>query len=386
MLSRTAAVFRNARPLALSTLSAGLVFLLPLATPALATPTPVVSLREELRLLEPAVVAILAIDADGNANQGTGFIVRADGLIITCEHVIRTAETVEVHWSRQLSRPSETATILQRDMHTDIALLQLTGYNYPTIPLADADDLRVGDAVATLGYPVGDVLGLTDLSVTRGIVSALRRNDDGVVELVQTDAPIFMGNSGGPLFDLELGGVVGVVRAKGVEELAGINFASALEALLHKFPEVTIDTAGQLTTTQTATVIFDTADPATALPRLFDLPGFADLSGYVTDVEVDPVPANHPLLSQVVSLREIDRFLAEHPRHAQGHYLRGCLLLQRHPEAARQSFLQALALSPTDGLSAWQLADLATARGDDDTATAMAAYATQLGFPRDPTP
>lgn len=351
-----------------------------MVVPGFASEGPRGSLRDELRVLEPAVVAILAIDAEGNANQGTGFIVRQDGLIVTCEHVIRHAELLEIHWSQQLARPSETATILQKDVRHDLALLQLPGYNYPTIPLAQVADIRVGDAVATLGYPVGDILGLTDLSVTRGIVSALRRNDHGMVELVQTDAPIFMGNSGGPLFDLDLGGVVGVVRAKGIDELQGINFASGLEALVSSFPEVTVDTSGQLTSTQTTTVLFDAGSASSALPQLFEPTGFADLRGYVTNVETATVPSTHPFLSRTLSLAEIDAFLKEFPEHAQAHYLRGCLLLDQDPVAAEAAFFRAFALCPTDGLSAAHLADLVAARGEQALAAGWERRAEALGF------
>lgn len=354
---------------------------LPLVPAAAENASGASSLREELQRLEPAVVAILAIDINGDAQQGTGFIVRPDGLVVTCEHVIRDAATVEVHWSSALSRPSEIATVVSQDDHADVALLQLSGYNYPTIPLAEVRDIRVGDAVATLGYPVGDILGLTDLSVTRGIVSALRRNDIGVVELVQTDAPIFMGNSGGPLFDLDLGGVVGVVRAKGIEELDGINFASGLEALLAAFPEVTTDTSGRLTTTQTSSAIVDTGEPDSQLPQLFDRMGFTNLSGYVEDAGIEPVPAWHPFLSQRLSLAEVETFLAEYPTHAQAHFLRGCLLQRSDPTAAEAAFAQAVALCPDDGLSARRLAELVAARGDLLLAAEWDARADALGFP-----
>lgn len=366
------------QPMLMSTLAV-VSLLLPLLTPVVAAPT--LSLREDLLQLEPAVVAILAIDEEGNANQGTGFIVRPDGLLITCEHVIRNAATIEVHWSSQLDRESEVATILQRDTHNDLALLQLPNYNYPVIPLATVADIRVGDAVATLGYPVGDILGLTDLSVTRGIVSALRRNDSGVVELVQTDAPIFMGNSGGPLFDLDLGGVVGVVRAKGIEELSGINFASGVEALLATFPEVTVDTSGQLTSTQTTTLLLGASDARTSMPQLFESTGYADLHGFVEDMEWAGSPAGHPLLSRDLSLPELEAFLAHFPEHAQANYLRGCLLVEADANAAREAFLTAIALCPSDGLSAVQLAELAEARGNAREADRWTKRAAALGFP-----
>lgn len=258
------------------------------ALPAQAASLPLESLREAVQRFEPAIVAILAVNEEGDANQGTGFIVRADGLVITCEHVIRHAETIEIHWSSQLGRASEVATVRARDARHDLALLQLPGADYPVMPLAKADDLRVGDAVAALGFPVGDILGLTDLSVTRGVISALRRNEDGQVELVQTDAPIFMGNSGGPLYDLDLGAVVGVVRAKGIEELSGINFASGLDALLRLFPEVTVEVSSPSRTTQTAQPVSpersESPEIISALPRLFSLVTYGRLQAFVHEV------------------------------------------------------------------------------------------------------
>ncbi|MEO7995170.1 MAG: serine protease, partial [bacterium] len=249
------------------------------ATPAAAAPNE--SLRETVIDVEPAIVAVLAIYENGSANQGTGFIVRPDGLVVTCNHVIENATSVEIHWSKHLGRPVETATVLARDPQIDLAILQLSGRDYPTIPLATLTEIRVGDSVAALGFPVGDVLGLTDLTVTRGVISALRSDANGVVELVQTDAPIAVGHSGGPLFDLDLGAVVGVLRAKGLEELDGINFAAALQSLVTTFPEVTDPSLPILAQVPDAAMAPTAVEHETVAPSLLEPIEWSQLARYV---------------------------------------------------------------------------------------------------------
>src|SRR6185437_2608521 len=138
---------------------------------------------------------------------GSGVIVdAAQGYVLTNNHVIDNAETIEVTTkdNRHFS-----ARLVGRDEDTDIAVLKIDASNLKAVPLGDSDRLQVGDFVVAIGNPFG--LGQT---VTSGIVSALGRSlgIEGYEDFIQTDASINPGNSGGPLVDLR-GRLVGINTA-----------------------------------------------------------------------------------------------------------------------------------------------------------------------------
>jgi serine protease Do len=137
---------------------------------------------------------------------GSGFVIRADGLIVTNRHVILGARTVRV----RLSDAREVAaTVIGADAVTDIALLKVNAGPLPVLHLGSSEAVSVGDAVIAIGNPFG--LGQ---SVSAGIVSARARTleDDPYIDFLQTDAAINRGNSGGPLLMVD-GTVVGVTSA-----------------------------------------------------------------------------------------------------------------------------------------------------------------------------
>jgi serine protease Do len=143
---------------------------------------------------------------------GSGFLISADGYIVTNNHVVspaRTGATVEQITVTLPDRREFEATLVGRDATSDLALLKIKGNNLPFVRFGDSQAVRVGDWVVAIGNPFG--LGGT---VTAGIVSALHRNlNSGVYDrYIQTDASINMGNSGGPMFDLN-GNVIGINTA-----------------------------------------------------------------------------------------------------------------------------------------------------------------------------
>ncbi|HEX8573922.1 MAG TPA: Do family serine endopeptidase, partial [Allosphingosinicella sp.] len=143
---------------------------------------------------------------------GSGFIISADGYIVTNNHVVspaRTGATVEQITVTLPDRREFEAELVGRDTSTDLAVLKIKGSNLPFVRFGDSREVRVGDWVVAIGNPFG--LGGT---VTAGIVSALHRNlNAGVYDrYIQTDASINMGNSGGPMFDLN-GNVIGINTA-----------------------------------------------------------------------------------------------------------------------------------------------------------------------------
>jgi serine protease Do len=137
---------------------------------------------------------------------GSGFVIRADGLIVTNRHVIEGARTVRVRLSDGRELPAQ---IIGADAVTDIALLKVAAGNLPALRLGSSRAVSVGDAVIAIGNPFG--LGQ---SVSAGIISARARTleDDPYIDFLQTDAAINHGNSGGPLLSTD-GTVIGVTSA-----------------------------------------------------------------------------------------------------------------------------------------------------------------------------
>nr|WP_294168975.1 Do family serine endopeptidase [uncultured Sphingomonas sp.] len=144
---------------------------------------------------------------------GSGFIISPDGYIVTNNHLIQGAGgtgTVDQVTVTLPDRREFEARIIGRDQPSDLALLKIEGRNLPFVNWGDSTRARVGEWVLAIGNPYG--LGG---SVTSGIISALHRGITGVGaydRYIQTDASINMGNSGGPMFDLN-GNVIGVNSA-----------------------------------------------------------------------------------------------------------------------------------------------------------------------------
>jgi serine protease Do len=156
--------------------------------------------------------------------QGSGFIISADGLILTNAHVVADAKEVMV---KLTDRREFAAKVLGSDARTDVAVLRIEAKNLPTVPLGNSRDLRVGEWVLAIGSPYG-----FDNSVTAGVVSAKGRSlpDDSYVPFIQTDVAVNPGNSGGPLFNTR-GEVVGInsqiySRSGGYQ---GLSFAIPIE-------------------------------------------------------------------------------------------------------------------------------------------------------------
>src|SRR5829696_6724610 len=144
---------------------------------------------------------------------GSGFIISADGYVVTNNHLIQSASgngTVDQVTVTLTNRREFPARIIGRDSASDLALLKIEGQNLPFVNWGDSTRARVCDWVLAIGNPYG--LGGT---VTAGIISALHRGITGAGaydRYIQTDASINMGNSGGPMFDLN-GNVIGINSA-----------------------------------------------------------------------------------------------------------------------------------------------------------------------------
>ena len=137
---------------------------------------------------------------------GSGFVISADGYIVTNNHVIEGADQIEIEF---FSGKRLEAKLVGTDLKTDIALLKVESPEpLPFVAFGDSDAMRVGDWVVAMGNPLGQ-----GFSVSAGIVSARGRELSGTYDdFLQTDAAINKGNSGGPLFNVD-GQVVGVNTA-----------------------------------------------------------------------------------------------------------------------------------------------------------------------------
>jgi len=174
---------------------------------------------EVARASSPAVVSV----AQPGIGSGSGIIIRADGVILTNAHVVGDAQVVEVGLAdgRRLE-----GRVLGGDPSVDVAVVRVEAKGLPVAVLGDSDRLEVGQAAIAIGNPLG-----LDRTVTSGVVSAVNRDPRGIGldGLIQTDAAISPGNSGGPLLDSR-GRVIGintvVLRAPGSE---GLGFAIPID-------------------------------------------------------------------------------------------------------------------------------------------------------------
>jgi len=142
-------------------------------------------------------------EIDPGRSLGSGFIVSADGYVLTNSHVVEAADEIIVRTS---DRREFVARIIGADERSDIALLKIDGDDLPIAHIGSAVDLKVGEWVLAIGSPFG-----FEHSATAGIVSAKGRSlpTENYVPFIQTDVAINPGNSGGPLFNLD-GEVIGV--------------------------------------------------------------------------------------------------------------------------------------------------------------------------------
>jgi serine protease Do len=155
--------------------------------------------------------------------SGSGFLVSSDGLIVTNKHVV--ADEQAEYTVITSDGAEHLAKVLARDLNNDIAIIKIDGSGFPALTLGDSDAVRVGETVLAIGNSLGEFAN----SVSRGIISGLKRNvnagsgfgdTERLTNIIQTDAAINPGNSGGPLFNLS-GEVIGVnvAMARGAENV-----------------------------------------------------------------------------------------------------------------------------------------------------------------------
>ena len=211
----------------------------PSRTPAFSNNTSKIAragdIQEILSRVEPAVVSIRTrslslgdfLQAVPGQGAGTGFVIASDGVIVTNNHVIAGAQSIEVVFADDRKMP---ARVLGRDPATDLAVMKVDASDLPVATLGDSSALKVGDDVIAIGNALGLQGGPT---VTRGIVSAEDRtitaeNGTRLEHVIQTDTAINPGNSGGPLVN-SAGEVVGINTAV-AGDAQNIGFSIAINA------------------------------------------------------------------------------------------------------------------------------------------------------------
>jgi S1-C subfamily serine protease len=221
-------------------------------------------------------------DRGGNAS-GSGFIVSDDGFVVTNAHVVEGSDDVRVRFDEPGEGESLDAKVVGADPSTDIALLKLEDADEKDLrplPLGDSSKLKVGDPTIAIGNPFG-----FNQSVTTGIVSALQRqipapNNFSIDDVIQTDASVNPGNSGGPLLDAA-GRVIGVnsqiATGGGSQGSVGIGFAVPVNTVKEVVPQLEED--GKIE----RPYIGVTTAPIADLARDLNLP--ADRGALVQDVQ-----------------------------------------------------------------------------------------------------
>ena len=189
--------------------------------PALAEQEDTLTLREIYIKCSPSVVSITSESRSGSSS-GSGVIFSEDGYVVTNYHVIESGESYTVLLADDRSQP---ARLVGSDPTSDLAVLQVNATDLTPAEFGDSDDVYVGDGVVAIGDPLGVEFRGT---MTNGIVSAINRNvnvNGRTMNLIQTNAALNSGNSGGPLIN-EYGQVIGINTMKMSNNIADAEAAT----------------------------------------------------------------------------------------------------------------------------------------------------------------
>ena len=196
-------------------------------------------------------------DAEQNNGVGSGFILSADGYVMTNAHVVDDADNIYVTLT---DKREFKAKLMGVDERTDVAVVKISASNLPVITIGDSNKVRVGEWVVAIGSPFG-----LDNTVTAGIVSAKGRDTGDYLPFIQTDVAVNPGNSGGPLINMQ-GEVIGInsqiySRTGG---FMGISFAIPIDEAMRVAEQ--LKTSGKVTRGRIAVAISEvTKDVADSL-------------------------------------------------------------------------------------------------------------------------
>ena len=180
----------------------------------------------------------------GNTSTGTssgsGFILTADGYIVTNYHVVEGSATLTVTTHDGTEYPAE---LKGKDATNDVAVLKVDGENMPAVTLGSSHDLVIGDMVAAIGNPLGKLASTQTIGYVSGINREVATGGVTTISMIQTDAAINPGNSGGPLFNM-YGQVIGITTAKysgttnSGASIEGIGFAIPIDDVASMFTDL----------------------------------------------------------------------------------------------------------------------------------------------------
>ena len=205
-------------------------------TTVVGTAQPLPSIADVVAVVKPSVVAInvkatvTVQDFFGRSVQqeqdgaGSGWIISADGLIVTNNHVVDGATSIMITFADGSSLPVDLKTV-RTDSLTDLAVMKVDAIGLPAVKIGDSSKLREGDWVVAIGNSLGEGIRVTQGIVSRKNVSMQDENGNTLEGLIETDATINPGNSGGPLLNLA-GQVIGITNAKRVQTgVEGVGYA-----------------------------------------------------------------------------------------------------------------------------------------------------------------
>jgi serine protease Do len=207
------------------------------------TSQPLASIADVVAKVKPSVVAINvkatvpAVDMFGRAysqeqeGAGSGWIISANGLIVTNNHVVENATSIMVTFNDGSSLPVDIKTV-KYDAISDLAVMQVTATGLPAVTIGNSDKLREGDWVVAIGNSLGEGIRATQGIVSRQGASITDDNGQEINGLIETDAVINPGNSGGPLVNMA-GEVIGITNAKAVwTGVEGVGYAISINAAI----------------------------------------------------------------------------------------------------------------------------------------------------------
>jgi tetratricopeptide (TPR) repeat protein len=170
----------------------------------------------------PAVVVVISIDREGKpVGQGSGFIVREDGVIVTNYHVVNMASDIKIKIGDKVR---DVEGLLHVDPENDIAIIKVEGKDYPKVRLGDANKAQVGEKIYAIGSPQG-----LENTISEGILSGIREIDPER-KILQMTAAISQGSSGGPVFNSS-GEVIGIATFL-IAETQNLNFALPVNLIM----------------------------------------------------------------------------------------------------------------------------------------------------------
>lgn len=264
----------------------------------------------------PSIVAVEVVDENQVRGGGSGVVYREDGYLITNHHVIADANEIFVIFSDGVGYPAE---LVGSDPLTDIAVLRTTRPDLAPIRLGAASDLVIGERAVAVGNPLGLLGGP---SVTTGILSATGRSllveaDTQLYGLLQTDAPITRGSSGGALLDQEAK-LIGITTAIGVSDVGaeGLGFAVPVDLAVSVADDLIADgMVRHALMGINGTTVTDTREDAVVplgvgVTALSPNSAYEDAGGAVDDVivelEGEPVTSIQQLIARLRMRREGD--------------------------------------------------------------------------------